>query len=192
MRNLSKCACIAAWAVLLFALPSDAATLTFSGIFTTDDEVSYGLFQVLPGQDVTVKTTSYATGGFDPLLTIFDSNGLVINTNDDGGCGTVPAAANGHCLDAYLYLSITGGTYSFYVTQSPNSPLGDLADGFALVGSGNFTGGPFLDSFNYQRAGDWVVVIEGAQAIPEPSTWVLMVSGACALLWRRQCRLGRG
>ena len=173
-------------AALLLPVLAAGATLTFEDIFTTDDELAWALFQVLPGQPVTITTTSYASGGFDPILTIFDSTGLVVNANDDGGCGVVAAASNGRCLDSYLALSITGGTYSFYVTQSPNTALGDLADGFALAGTGNFTGGPFYDSFGDLRTGHWRVEIDGAlAAVPEPSTFILIAAGLLlAGLWR--------
>jgi hypothetical protein len=63
---------------------------------------------------VVLRTWSYAGGvnstgaridggGFDPSLSLFDSTGLLLATNRDGGCNKVPAdRVTTWCWDAFI------------------------------------------------------------------------------------------
>lgn len=70
---------------------ASAATFSFSGNFTTDSDRQSYFFTVKSAGTVVISTSSYASGGFDPSLAVFDSGGNLIATNRDGGCANVPA-----------------------------------------------------------------------------------------------------
>lgn len=184
---------VAAVACLSAARPVSAAAIDFSGNFVEDDDVFVATFSLSTDSLVTLTTQGYALGGFDPLLSVFDASGDPLSLNDDEvTCTAVSPGDTGFCLDAHLVLHLVGGSYWFAVTQSPNSPLGALADGFALEGSGNFTGGPFVDAFGNQRTGVWAVRVDGVDPdpvptpVPEPTTIGLMTTGLVALHLRRR------
>jgi hypothetical protein len=74
----------------------------------------------------------------------------------------------------------SAGSYQVVVTEQDNTPNGPtLADGFALDGAGNFTGGPFIDDGGNQRTSffDFTVgQVNSAQSadVPEPSPALLL------------------
>src|SRR5262245_13702080 len=107
--------------VLIITMLSGAAvyagSVSFSGLFTKDDDVFQGQFNVGSSSAVTIHTTSYAIGGFDTVVTVFASNGDLVDFNDDGGCSLVTPDTNGLCLDSYLQLTLAGGLYYFVVSQ---------------------------------------------------------------------------
>lgn len=166
-----------------------ADSFTFTGTFSQDDEIRLFGFTVVgtSASQVTIRTTSYAQGGFDPYLALFQVtppipiNGLLL---DAPGVGPIPSdffdgptlfssliigenddisATN---LDAFLQLSLDPGFYVFSVTQSGpfangNFPVGpSLDDGFTQQGNGNFRGG-FIDAFGNRRSGLFIVTVDG-------------------------------
>lgn len=190
---------------LLLVAPSSAwaDNLSFTGTFSGDDQVRLFNFTVSPFSTVTVRTWSYAggvnaagdsiaDGGFDPVLSLFDSTGSLVDFSDDG---LVDDVANdpttGLALDSYLEIELDAGTYLLALTQSDNFAVGpNFSNGFTRAGEGNFTGGPFLDLAGNQRNGQWAVDILGAsQPIPEPATLLLLgtgLAGAAVSRLRRQ------
>lgn len=133
------------FALLLLCVSSGrSANLTFSGTLATDDaQQSYFFTLTAPGT-VTIQTNSYAAGGFDPSLAVFDAAGNLIASNQDGGCANVaPNPTTGFCWDAYLNLTLPAGTYQAVVTESNNVANGPtLPNAFAYTGQGNWTRGP--------------------------------------------------
>ncbi len=86
-------------AVGLYAGSAQAANVSFTGSFATDDAVQLFNFSVGAPSSVTLRTYSYAggvqangnvvsAGGFDPILALFNSTGHLITQNDDGGAAT--------------------------------------------------------------------------------------------------------
>ena len=69
---------LAASLMLLATAPASAASFSFSGAFSGDADVQLFSFTVGSGTTVSLSTTSYALGGFDPLLTVFDSSGIAL------------------------------------------------------------------------------------------------------------------
>jgi hypothetical protein len=189
---------------------AQAADFSFTGTFTQDDNVQLFNFVVGAPSNVTLRTWSYAggvnaagatiaRGGFDPILALFDSTGLQINQNDDGGA-SVPVDLSGARYDTFLTSSLAAGSYTVSVMEFNNFSIGpNLSNGFTRTGEGNFTGGAafnpacasvtsFCDvSGNTQfnaRTRNWafdVLNVAGAEivprAVPVPAALPLLAAG---------------
>jgi hypothetical protein len=134
----------------------------------------------LPAGDFAAYTTSYAAGGFQPSLTLFDSAGNYLTSS-----GAVPppgATADpttGLKLDALLTDSgLHAGTYTLALTdwqlqQSPTAT--NLSDGF---GSNLGDGTSFVDAAGTTRTGNYALSFNVATTpVPEPAAVLLLVSG---------------
>ena len=179
-----------------------ASVISFQGSFTHDDDVQYFSFSLLSAGSIDLLTWSYgggvngvgdtiAAGGFDPYLSVFDLGGLQLLTavNDNGACPPLHAA-NGNCFDSELSIPLPAGNYILALTESGNFPNGPtLADGFSASGTGDFTGGPFLDIFANQQDGHWALdfgqVDSAAVITPEPH-WLAAAGLLLLLAGRRQ------
>lgn len=140
------------------------ADFSFVGTFTQDDERRQFTVTLSQQGIVLLRTWSYAGGvnstgarieggGFDPSLSLFDSTGLLLATNRDGGCGKVAAdRVTTWCWDAFISMPLPKGTYQLVLTESENTPLGPyLTDPFVYDGAGDFTAAPGLTA----PAGFW-------------------------------------
>ena len=201
-------------AALFFALalvPANAA-ISFTGVFLQDDEEATFSFTVAAPANVLFQTYGYAggtngngtaisPGGFDPVLSLFDSAGTLIAFNDDNPVAPVDPVT-GVGLDSLISIILTTGSYTLVLTQSDNYPIGpDLAAGFTRTGQGNFTGpaftgspGSFWDFTPAQRNGAWALDIDGdgvaVPGVPEPGTFGTLSFGLGGLLFflnRRKC-----
>jgi uncharacterized protein (TIGR03437 family) len=160
-----------------------AANFSYSGNFLRDDDKRLIYFSVSQPGDVTIRTWSYAggvnaagtqipPGGFDPTLSLYNSNGDLIANNRDGGCGLVaPDAVTAFCWDARLTVPLPAGDYRVVLTQSENMPNGpSLADSFVYEAQGNFTPAPgsalpgFWDFYPSKRTDFYALDIQGAAA----------------------------
>jgi hypothetical protein len=168
---------------------------TFTGNLGADDDVALIPFTIVSPSSFTILTTSFGdnSGGFQPILTLFDGSGDFTGYSDwtggstPGGCGprTIdPISAQ--CLDAYIQGVLSPGVYTLALSQVGNTPiLPNLSDGFLQTGTGNFTpsmygcstGTSFLDFNCNQRNSNWSVDIEssGLPATPEPMPIALTV-----------------
>lgn len=130
-----------------------AQSSSFQGSFASDVDQREFYFTLANPGPVTVKTLSYAgavnaagatigAGGFDTTLSVFDSAGLLVALNQDGGCGVVgsdPVTAS--CWDAYISTTLPAGTYRIVLTQSGNLPASPLiGDSFAYNPTNLFSG----------------------------------------------------
>lgn len=193
-----------------------ATDFSFTGGFQKDDDVQIFNFNVGALSSVTLRTWSYAggtnaagtvipRGGFDPILAVFNSLGVRIGQNDDGGAAYVPAdSVTGRYYDTYLNVSLNPGSYRVSVMQYNNFSGVNLSDGFVRDGQPNFTlslpntpvgsTGFFWDATGNQRDGHWafdILNVQGADigTVPEPSTFLLVAAGlAGAALLRRKVR----
>jgi uncharacterized protein (TIGR03437 family) len=188
------------YTIVTLISPAFGANFSFIGAFAQDDERRQFTFTVVQPGTVLLRTWSYAggvnsagarieAGGFDPSLSLFDSSGLLLATNRDGGCAKVAAdPVTFWCWDAFIAAPLPRGTYQLVLTESENTPLGPyLADPFVYDGAGNFTAAPgiaapagFWDFSPNRRNNSYAVDISGvdsAQLPLGPATGAL-VNGA--------------
>ena len=193
---------------------AEALSFSFTGNLSSDDEVLLFNFTVDATSLVTLRSYSYAggtnaagtaiaRGGFDPILALFNSAGVLLNQQDDAGCSLVPAdALTGECWDVSFQQTLSGGSYTVAVMQFDNFANGpNLSNGFENQGQGNFTAtfscpglNPFQDvsgvSSGCQRDSHWAFDILNVGAasgpggggpppvqVPEPSTLGLLGLG---------------
>jgi hypothetical protein len=172
-----------------------ANDFSFTGTLAADDEVLLFDFTVDAPSIITLRTYSYAggvqasgnlvpSGGFDPILALFDSEGNFITYNDDGISGTVPFDPDtGEAFDTAVEIVLDAGDYTVSVMQYNNKAAGPtLADGFDQSGDPFFTStyncsnGQFCDASNVapynNRTNEWafdVLNVESATLVaPEP------------------------
>jgi hypothetical protein len=174
----------------LFASASaaSAAVITFSGTFGVDNDVVYFRYSIDNPGEVTVSTTSFAGGGFSPILTLFDSSGVYQSQHSGYG-------SNSEATLVDWPSSIGGEEFIITLTQYDNFALGpNLSDGFTYDGQGNFTsvnspfpGGSFLLPGPEQRTAEWSIEFSSPDAtlyavqVPEPSTSSMALFGGVAL-----------
>ena len=122
--------------------PNGTQGFSFVGTLTTANDVLQFNFTVSAESQITLRTYSYAggtnaagqqiaSGGFDPILALFNAAGNLINQNDDGGAN-VPADPNtGAHFDTFLQSLLPAGTYTVTVMAYSNFANGpNLSDGF--------------------------------------------------------------
>jgi hypothetical protein len=108
---------------LWLATHAQAAVLSFNGSFTKDDDQQFLSFTQGALSPVTLQTSSYAAGGFDPIVAVFDAKGLLIAQNDDG-VGVTPDPSTGAALDSLLTVSLGAGQYIISLTEFLNFAFG--------------------------------------------------------------------
>lgn len=179
-------AAVAASALAVIASPAAATDFSFTGTFSSDNNVQFFDFTVGAPSTVTLRTWSYAggtnaagqtiaRGGFDPILSLYDtSSGNRINQNDDGGCTNVAAdSVSGQCWDTYLTSPLGIGTYRVAVSEynnfGPSNLSGIFPGATCCTGFNDVSGAP-----SNPRDGHWafdVLNVESATqggAVPEP------------------------
>lgn len=179
--------------ILLYAsvaliLPALGADFSFVGAFAQDDERRQFAFTLSQPGNVLIRTWSYAggvnstgarieAGGFDPSLSLFDSTGLLLAANRDGGCNKVAAdSVTASCWDAFVAATLPSGAYQLVLTESENMPFGpNLTDPFVYDGAGNFTAAPgitlpagFWDFSPNRRNNSYAVDISGVDSAQLP------------------------
>ncbi len=204
-----------------FSAAAAPTNFSFAGSFSADDNVQLFNFTANGASAVRLISFSYgggtqsngnvvARGGFDPILALFDSAGVLIGQNDDavsgttGACGSgvvTPDAVTGEEWDTCLDLVLAAGTYQVAVMQYDNFALGpNLANGFTRTGSPNFTAGiggctngQFCDvsgePAGNNRTNQWafdILNVEQANQVPEPTTLILAALGIAGLGFSRR------
>jgi hypothetical protein len=198
-QYLSKCVLVVC--ACSYLPPACASSISFAGNFATDDNIVAFGFVLSSAETVTLETLSFsggvgvsglvASGGFSPVLSLFDPNDNLL-AYDLGATAPTCGAGNqnpnappkifpvpprnidpysGYCLDAYINLSLNAGDYTLALTQDDNLPLGDFNAGFSRQDSGNFTAselgldqGAFLLFDGTQRTSAWEIDFLGVDS----------------------------
>ena len=188
---LFLCGCFA-------AEKASASTVPYSGTFADDTSSFHVSFTSTSLQNYLFTTTSFAAGGFVPVLTLYNTTtGATLGS--DGGDGPCVTAAT--CKDdASLSQTLGAGSYSLYLTEFPNtpSPTGTFAGGFLFgldpAGEPTLTGdlcgvsgGMFLQTDTAvctQRSNQYAFTItnNAVSTTPEPATLFLVVPPVLLLL----------
>jgi hypothetical protein len=200
-------------ASIAISMPAQAADFDFSGTFEQDNDVLLFDFDLDADSTVTIFSSSWVNGGFEPILTLFDSAGNLIDYQD-GGLFTGSTQSNGVNYnygdwDIYFTSFLPAGSYQASLTQFYNYSLGfSLADGFLYDGAGNenFTAelgcsqGSFCGSSDLDdsRTNAWELhfldvaqasVTELPTSVPEPASLLglltISVLGASSTLRRK-------
>jgi hypothetical protein len=168
-----------------------------SGTLANQDTVLEETFTLANPGTVTAYTTSYASGGFQPNLTLFDSNGIAISNQWATPPSTAKAdPSTGQTLDSYLMSNpLMAGTYVLTVTDwalNQSATATSLADGF----KSNFGNGmTFVDVAGNTRTGDYALnlsVSGSASPVPEPASFLLLAPAVLgAFLFRKRSALSR-
>jgi hypothetical protein len=169
---------------------ASASTVSYSGTLTADDQAKLFTYTQPQAGAVDFSTDSYGggtsngqmvvPGGFVPVLSLFDSTGMVIASDGaDATCSAGMSADLGTnmCDDAHLSENLAAGTYTLAVTEFFNVPIGpNLSDGFLMQAEGNFTGATCGTTGGFfqtdiapcaQRTNSFSVNVS---TVPEPST----------------------
>ncbi len=195
--------------LLIAACPlalSAATDISLQGTFLADDSLRSFWVKITTPSTVTMKrclTPEVRTPGpnrrrrgFAPVLTLFsglnDPDGIMMVTNDEGGCGAVGMdAATLRCSDSILLVDLQPGFYTLVLSQTGNTANGPSGAGFTRAGQINYTGLEFVgmpdmfwDGTPSKRTDFWAVDIlnaDSAGEIPEPATFLILGTGLIAL-----------
>lgn len=121
-----------------------SADFDFSGQFAQDNEVLRFNFSLGQSSIVTLFTSSWSVGGFDPILGLWDSTGQLLLEQDDSNLGGT-LTSNGITyhygeFDSYINLALDAGDYIATLAQYDNFSASTLlADGFLRDADPNFT-----------------------------------------------------
>ncbi|MDC8771432.1 DVUA0089 family protein [Roseateles albus] len=198
----------------LFGLsaPGLAATSSFQGDFSLDNDLAIFAFELVVPGDIAVTTFSHsggvnaagqnvAAGGFAPVLTLFDADGYAVHGN--AGSSNVCAGAGSFCWDASFSLQgAASGHYLLVLSQDDNNVIGGpvtmplMASFFSHASDPHYTSGfaglPDDDSLHFvridgdQRSGHWALDVDVAATVsqvPELATVILWPFGLVAGLW---------
>ena len=169
---------------------ADASPITYTGALANDSDSFLLSFSSTSTQAFTFTTTSFASGGFLPVLTLFSASG-----------GTPIAFAETDTSDVSIAQTLGPGSYLLYLTQDPNVFGSTLAAGTLFANMPTLTGdicgngGQFQNVFDgcSQRTSSYALTANSTAvaATPEPATWLLLLPPvAFAFAMRRRSSFG--
>lgn len=177
-------------AVLFSTVAPAAAATSYTGTFVNDNDKAVFNFVVNNTSKVNLISRGYfggvnaageviAPGGFDTVLSIYDSTGALVVDNDDYNDDGLDTPTG---LDSRIFQVLDAGSYSVYLTQYNNFGPLQLPGEFGFDGQPDFRSG-FIDFYGNQRTGNYALDI----SVPEASTLALIgVALAGAIVARRR------
>lgn len=176
-----------ATSIVLDSAPVRAASLSFSGSFalTNPNQLFTTTFVSTSSSLVNFRSTGYAAGGFEPILTVFDNptgnfifeKYLSATGNSDFDVDRTLAAGN---------YKVVISTFANFLKQQPNilTPR-NIADGFENQGDFDSRNPTFAFSINN-------VNLAGSTAVPEPADLIgTLVGGVGVVMFKRRLSAGK-
>ena len=185
--NRSFFSCAMAFLMIFASASASATSTSYTGNLAGDDDVQSFVFTVNAPSTVVLRSWSFAggtnaagtliaDGGFDPILTLFDSDGGFIVANDDDEDFSAVDLASGNQYDSYIISDLVAGNYTVSITQFSNFAIGpNLSNGFPGSDETDFGGRDNHFAFD-------VVV----SSVPESQTGVLLALGLGMFAFMRQ------
>jgi hypothetical protein len=175
---------------------ASATDFDFSGALQAHNDVLLVNFTTNTDTTVTLFSSSWDDGGFDPMLGLWDSTGSLITWQDDGhniGSTLSNSVSYDHGdWDSYYSQFLTAGTYTVSLSTFFNTPNGsNLSDGFAYDSQTPIAFASWDQPMSGIRTGDYefhVLNVDTAssnQPVPEPATMLLFGTGLASLVGAR-------
>jgi hypothetical protein len=195
MTKLKQRICVGVAGALLLlgaSRAASAATTNLTGMFSADNDIAWVDFSLTKDTLFSASTTSFGTGGFAPVLSLFlmDASksllGVVSGSSNSCGAPGAGAPSGGLCWDAFFSTDIGAGNYRLVISQDGNTPNGaSLADGFSESSSPHYTGINYLGDSSLtfvnfdrtQRNGSYAVNLNVAATVPEPASAGMLLLG---------------
>jgi hypothetical protein len=159
--------------------PANAANFSLTGNLADANDTPSFFFTADGTSTVTIRSYSWDAGGFDPVLTLFDSiDGNYILDRDD--ISSTPLN-----LDFQLSQVLAAGSYRAVISASGNFangafPGGNFSDGF--TGGTDFFGRTSAYAFDILNVNNTT-----STAVPEPSSLIgTAAAGFTVVMFRRK------
>jgi len=165
----------------LFALDPFSPDPLREGTFDTPGDVALFSFTFDETSRLSVTTSSYAAGNFDPTLGLFHSDGLIVELPDSTPARffDIDIFAN---FDDHIDLTLGPGSYLLALA------IGNLRESL-LGGFECETGCDFMGGAEFRFEASATPVDGNTEPVPEPATVTLVAGGAVAgWLQRRRAR----
>ncbi len=182
----------------VFTLRANADNFTQTGTFSTDNQIVEISFTTATTQTYNFYTTSYSggvnadgtstpAGGFDPVLSLFNSDGTIFS-----GVATSNGGSDANFSDV-----LDPGSYILALTEFPSFSNDGTLQGFttdvpSLVASSCTMGptGPFTDAVDCsQRNGNYAVNYTSSSVTPEPPSALLLFLPLAGVVYLNRRRL---
>jgi hypothetical protein len=151
--------------ILMESMPAHGATLSFNGNLANANATPFFSFTADGTSTVTIQSSSWASGGFDLNLTLFNAAGNWIDERDDIGVGNLDFRYSG---------ILPAGNYQVAIAAFGNNSAGFGTVATPFNGAGDFKGRTSAYAFQILNVNNTTPTT----AVPEPFTIVGTLIGA--------------